>query len=99
MKIYGFGYWSHEECPRYLLTCVNKYTPEQFADLCSDLYKQVYEESEEKWNNTVEDLIAKVLEKLIVNFGFNELTPDCSFNPVKDLDTDDLHLISKTMRL
>lgn len=86
MKIYEFGYWSHEECPNYLLTCVNDYTPDQFKDLCVDLYKEAYEKAikenkTDPTNTWVEELIDVVLEKLIVNFGFNELTPDCSFNP------------------
>lgn len=89
MKIYKFGYYTEEESPYYLLTYVNDYTEEQFKNLCADLYVEAYEEYKEslgEWGkdfaaDTVDNLFSVVLEKLIVKFGFNEIKPDCTFNP------------------
>ena len=108
MKIYKFGYYSEEESPYRLLTCVNDYTEEQFKELCADLYVEAYKESIEEWGkdfaeHTVDNLFDIVLEKLIVKFGFNEIKPDCTFNPFgwasiernnwTDIKSEDLELI------
>lgn len=93
MKIYKFGYYTEEESPYCLLTCVNDYTEEQFKNLCADLYVEAYVEAYEEYKefigewdidfteDTVDNLFKVVLEKLIVKFGFNKIKPDCTFNP------------------
>lgn len=83
MFIYQVGYSSYEESPRYLLQSDLEYTENQFNDLVSDCFANVYKNKSDKQNvdYSVDNLLSEVIQYLKNNFGFIDFVPKCTFMP------------------
>jgi hypothetical protein len=60
MYYYEIGYWSHEECPKHILTNEKEYSQGEFDELVSNCYVEAYnnkikadKEDAEAYNNKI----------------------------------------------
>lgn len=79
MYYYQVGYNSYEECPSYTLMSKTLYNQEEFDELISNVFIEVYNKNKKLYR--IDTLLTNVLELLVEKYNFIAPKVECNFSP------------------